>query len=86
MFYYILLYYILFEEVRLESPLADCDFAETFGAIVVMPQGWLPELPTGWTPRIQQKVIDINTIYIYIYISYTYVYIYIYIYIEVWGL
>lgn len=37
------------ENEDLQSPLADCDFAETFGAIVVMPQGWLPELMLGWT-------------------------------------
>lgn len=37
------------QEVDLRSPLAACDFASTFPAIVVMPQGWLPAHRTGWT-------------------------------------
>jgi len=36
------------EVEALRSPMADCDFASTFNAIVVMPQGWLPEKWTGW--------------------------------------
>lgn len=36
------------DTVELESPLADCDFAENFGAIVVMPQGWV-KFDGGWT-------------------------------------
>lgn len=41
----------------LRSPLADCDFADTFGAIVVMPQGWLPNHMTGWT---QEKLLKVE--------------------------
>jgi len=36
------------EKEDLRSPLADCAFADTFGAIVVMPQGFLPGYG-GWT-------------------------------------
>eukprot|EP00928_Gymnodinium_smaydae_P069876 TRINITY_DN5369_c0_g1_i2.p2 TRINITY_DN5369_c0_g1~~TRINITY_DN5369_c0_g1_i2.p2 ORF type:complete len:236 (+),score=40.51 TRINITY_DN5369_c0_g1_i2:436-1143(+) len=42
------------------SPLADCDFAATFGAIVVMPQGWLPDESSGWTEDRQEKVVAIT--------------------------
>lgn len=44
------------EEEDLKSPLADCDFADTFGAIVVMPQGFLPGSFTGWTKAKLSKV------------------------------
>lgn len=36
--------------IDLASPLADCNFADTFPAIVLMPQGWLPDdlYGVGW--------------------------------------
>jgi len=37
------------EEEQLQSPMADCNFASEFQAIVVMPQGWLPGGDIGWT-------------------------------------
>lgn len=36
------------EEEDLWSPLADCNFADNFGGIVVMPQGFLPGSFHGW--------------------------------------
>eukprot|EP00931_Biecheleriopsis_adriatica_P093067 TRINITY_DN66814_c0_g1_i1.p1 TRINITY_DN66814_c0_g1~~TRINITY_DN66814_c0_g1_i1.p1 ORF type:complete len:357 (-),score=67.71 TRINITY_DN66814_c0_g1_i1:105-1175(-) len=44
------------EQEDLASPLADCDFASTFQAIVVMPQGWLPDGSPGWTDQRLEKV------------------------------
>lgn len=55
------------EEEDLHSPLADCDFAETFPAIVVMPQGWLPESPTGWTKQLLSKVVSLTRMVIHTY-------------------
>jgi len=48
------------ETEDLFSPLADCDFAETFPAIVVMPQGWLPGQMSGWTEPRRDKVEEIT--------------------------
>jgi predicted peptidase len=47
---------------KLDAPLADCDFADTFPAIVVMPQGWLPHAThTGWEDEhTQMQVFDIT--------------------------
>jgi len=47
---------------HLDAPLADCDFADTFPAIVVMPQGWLPDAAhTGWRgEKTQMQVFDIT--------------------------
>ena len=39
------------EVEKLRSPMADCDFASSFGAIVVMPQGWLPRALAMRGPR-----------------------------------
>jgi predicted peptidase len=44
------------EVEALRSPMADCIFAKTFEAIVVMPQGWLPESRTGWNWHRRQSV------------------------------
>eukprot|EP00931_Biecheleriopsis_adriatica_P056928 TRINITY_DN33768_c0_g1_i1.p1 TRINITY_DN33768_c0_g1~~TRINITY_DN33768_c0_g1_i1.p1 ORF type:complete len:403 (-),score=81.34 TRINITY_DN33768_c0_g1_i1:22-1197(-) len=49
------------EEEDLSSPMADCDFAETFPFIVVMPQGWLPQSPGfGWTREKLEQVEDLT--------------------------
>lgn len=52
------------EVEQLWSPMADCTFASRFPAIVVMPQGWLPEHHNGWSnelllrvERLTQKVV-----------------------------
>ncbi|CAE7462357.1 Ank2 [Symbiodinium natans] len=37
------------DEEDLASPMAVCDFADTFEFIAVMPQGWLPQNRVGWT-------------------------------------
>ncbi|CAE7526104.1 Ank2 [Symbiodinium pilosum] len=37
--------------------MAVCDFAETFQAITVMPQGWLPSNQVGWTKLKLQQVL-----------------------------
>lgn len=46
----------LAEVEELRSPMADCSFASRFPAIVVMPQGWLPEQRTGWTHELLSGV------------------------------
>ena len=37
------------------SPMAACDFADSFGAITVMPQGWSIGDPIGWSPTRLEK-------------------------------
>lgn len=44
------------EVEELRSPMADCSFASRFPAIVVMPQGWLPQHHTGWGPELLSGV------------------------------
>merc|ERR1719189_2699667 len=48
------------DEEDLRSPLADCDFAGTFGAIVVMPQGWLPDARHGWVEEKLRAVEELT--------------------------
>lgn len=44
------------EVEQLHSPMADCSFASRFPAIVVMPQGWLPQHRTGWGRELLARV------------------------------
>merc|ERR1712008_162832 len=44
------------EEEDVSPPLADCDFANTFKSIVIMPQGWLPERRSTWTLEKLDKI------------------------------
>lgn len=40
--------------------MANCSFASTFNAIVVMPQGWLPERRTGWNSHRLRSVEELT--------------------------
>eukprot|EP00747_Dinoflagellata_sp_TGD_P163782 gnl/TRDRNA2_/TRDRNA2_182840_c0_seq1.p1 gnl/TRDRNA2_/TRDRNA2_182840_c0~~gnl/TRDRNA2_/TRDRNA2_182840_c0_seq1.p1 ORF type:complete len:408 (-),score=64.59 gnl/TRDRNA2_/TRDRNA2_182840_c0_seq1:63-1286(-) len=45
----------------LNSPLADCDFADTFNGIAIMPQGWMPNHQAkGWTSSKLATVVKIT--------------------------
>ncbi|CAK0795422.1 unnamed protein product [Prorocentrum cordatum] len=48
------------EEEQLQSPMADCNFASEFQAIVVMPQGWLPGGDIGWT---EDKLSQVSALF-----------------------
>ncbi|CAE7824246.1 Ank2 [Symbiodinium sp. CCMP2592] len=48
------------DEEDLASPMAVCDFADTFQFIVVMPQGWLPQNQVGWS-SVRLKQVELLT-------------------------